>query len=134
MVTTTDSTAIARMSSTIAAPKISRASFDCIFPSSFNTWMDIAMLVAVRAVAIKRVSNAPRPYMENTANPTKNGTITPNAPTVKDAAPPLRNSLGVISNPATNKITMADSSPMCLMVSSNTTSGPPSNSGSPPKA
>ncbi len=92
------------------------------------------MLVAVRAVAINRVSNAPRPYIENTANPTKNATIMPNAPTVKDAAPPLRNSLGVISNPATNKITMADSYPMCLTASSNITNGIQSNSGSPPKA
>ncbi len=91
------------------------------------------MLVAVRAVEINKVSNAPRPYIENMINPTKNGTITPNAPTVKDAAPPLRNSLGVISNPATNKITMADSSPICLIVSSNTTIGPPSNIGNPLK-
>ena len=50
------------------------------------------------------------------------------------APPPLRNSLGVISRPAMNKITIADISPMCLTVSSKTTSGSPLNNGNPPKA
>ena len=48
--------------------------------------------------------------------------------------PPLRNSLGVISRPAMNKITIADISPMCLTVSSKTTNGSPLNNGNPPKA
>jgi hypothetical protein len=34
--------------------------------------------------------------MERTTKPTAKGTITPNAPIVNDAAPPLINSLGVI--------------------------------------
>ena len=63
--------------------------------------------MAVSAVAIKSTSNESRPYIERITNPTENGTITPNAPMVNDAAPPLRNSLGVISSPAINKITMA---------------------------
>ena len=112
MVVTTDSTAIARISSTIAAPNISLASFVCIFPSSVNTWTDIAILVAVSAVATNIDSNASNPKKVNTINPTKNGTITPIDPTVKEAAPPLKNSLGVISSPATNKMTMADISPI----------------------
>ena len=96
--------------------------------------MDIAILVAVRAVAINRVSNAHRPYIENGKPQKEWNNYTRCSPTVKEAAPQLRNSLGVISNPETNKITMADNSPMCLTVSSNTTYGPPSNNGSPPKA
>ena len=48
--------------------------------------------------------------------------------------PPLRNSLGVISRPAMNKITIADISPMCLRVSSKTTRGSPLNNSKPPKA
>jgi hypothetical protein len=36
---------------------------------------------------------------------------------MNDAAPPLRNSLGVISRPAMNRITIADISPMDLIVS-----------------
>ena len=60
--------------------------------------------------------------------------ITPSAPTVNDAAPPLRNSLGVISRPAIKRMTMAASSPIYLSVSSRTTKGWPSNKGSPPKA
>jgi hypothetical protein len=66
------------------------------------------MLVAVNAVAIKSVSSAFSPYIEKTIKPVKNGTITPNAPIAKEAMPPFRNSLGVISNPATNKITIDD--------------------------
>ena len=112
MVVTTDNTAMARISSTIAAPNISLASFVCIFPSSVNTCTDIAMLVAVRAVATNMDSNASNPNNVSTANPTKNGTITPIDPTVKEAAPPLRNSRGVISSPATNKMTIADISPI----------------------
>ena len=114
IVVTTDSTAIARISSTIAAPNINLASFVCIFPSSVNTWTDIAILVAVSAVATSIDSNASNPKNVSTTNPTKNGTMTPIDPTVKEAAPPLKNSRGVISNPATNRMTMADISPMVL--------------------
>ena len=112
MVVTTDRTAIARISSTIAAPSINLASLVCIFPSSVNTWTDIAILVAVSAVATSIDSSASNPNNVNTANPTKKGIITPIDPTVKEAAPPLKNSLGVISSPATNKMTMADISPI----------------------
>jgi hypothetical protein len=35
---------------------------------------------------------------------------------MNDAAPPLRNSLGVISRPAMNRITIAAISPICLRV------------------
>jgi hypothetical protein len=66
IVRTTDKTAIAKISSTIAAPKISRASFVCIFPIDDKSWIDIAILVAVNAVAIKSVSRASNPYKENT--------------------------------------------------------------------
>ena len=72
--------------------------------------------------------------MSGTTNPTKNGTITPIDPTVKEAAPPLRNSRGVISSPATNKMTMADISPILRMVSSSSTSGSPSKNINPPMA
>lgn len=50
------------------------------------------------------------------------------------APPPFRNSLGVISRPAMNRITIAEISPICLTVSSKTTRGSPLNNGNPPKA
>ena len=49
------------MSSTTAAPIINRASGDFIFPNSLNTWIEIAMLVAVSAVAISIDCNASNP-------------------------------------------------------------------------
>ena len=61
--------------------------------------------------------NASNPNMPNTTRPAKNGTTTPNVPTVNDAFPPLRNSFGVISNPAMNKITIAPISPRILISS-----------------
>ena len=118
----------------MAAPKISRASLVCIFPNDDKTWIDIAILVAVNAVAIKSVSSASNPYKENTKYPTKNGTITPSAPIVNELTPPFRNSLGVISKPATKSITIAANSPICLIVSSRITNGSPLNNGNPPKA
>ena len=66
IVVTTDKTAIASMSSTIAAPKINLASFVCIFPNSVNTRIDIAILVAVSAVATRIDCNAPIPKSVNT--------------------------------------------------------------------
>ena len=66
IVRTTDKIAMAKISSTMAAPKISLASFVCIFPNDDKTWIDIAILVAVNAVAIKSVSSASNPYKENT--------------------------------------------------------------------
>ena len=60
--------------------------------------------------------------------------MTPHAPTVNDAAPPFKNSLGVISRPAMNKITMPEISPICRTVSSNITSGFPSKIGNEPSA
>ncbi len=48
---TTDKTAIAKMSSTTAAPIMRRASGLFSFPYSLSTCTEIAMLVAVRAVA-----------------------------------------------------------------------------------
>ena len=60
--------------------------------------------------------------------------MTPSAPTVNELAPPRRNSLGVISNPATNNITIAANSPIFLIVSSRITYGFPLNNGNPPKA
>ena len=71
------------MSSTIAAPNINLASFVFIFPNSVKTWTDIAMLVAVSAVATSIDSNASSPNNVRTTNPTKNGRITPSDPTVK---------------------------------------------------
>ena len=123
IVRTTDKTAMAKISSTIAAPKISLASLVFIFPIDDKTWIDIAILVAVNAVAIKSVSSASNPYKENTKYPTKKGTMTPSAPIVNEHRPPRRNSLGVISNPATNNITIAANSPICLIVSSRITRG-----------
>ena len=58
IVRTTDKIAIAKISSTMAAPRISLASFVCIFPIDDKTWIDIAILVAVNAVAIKSVLSA----------------------------------------------------------------------------
>ncbi len=66
MVTTTDRTAIARISSTMAAPKINFASFDCILPNSFSTVTDIAILVAVSAVAIRIDCSTSNPNIKNT--------------------------------------------------------------------
>src|ERR671918_1100700 len=86
MVVTTERTAIARISSTIAAPSINLASFVCIFPNSVNTWTDIAILVAVSAVATSIDSNASNPKNVSTTNPTKNGTMTPIDPTVQPQA------------------------------------------------
>jgi len=60
--------------------------------------------------------------------------MTPSAPTVNELAPPRRNSLGVISNPATKRITIAANSPICLIVSSRITNGSPLNNGNPPNA
>lgn len=65
IVVTTESTAMARISSTIAAPKINLVSLVCIFPSSDNTWTDTAMLVAVKAVATSTDSNAAKPKSVN---------------------------------------------------------------------
>ena len=66
IVRTTDKIAIAKISSTMTAPRISLASFVCIFPIDDKTWIDIAILVAVNAVAIKSVSSASKQYKENT--------------------------------------------------------------------
>ena len=112
---TTDNTAIAKISSITAAPMISLASGVLILPNSLNTWIEIAILVAVSAVAINIDCNASNPNIWNTANPAKNGITTPNVPTVNDAFPPLRNSFGVISKPAINKITIAPISPSILI-------------------
>lgn len=60
--------------------------------------------------------------------------MTPIEPTVKAAVPPLRNSLGVISRPAINRITIADISPISLTVSSKTTRGSPLKAGIAPRA
>ena len=57
IVRTTDKIAIAKISSTMAAPRISLASFVCIIPIDDKTCIDIAILVAVNAVAIKSVSS-----------------------------------------------------------------------------
>ena len=108
---TTDRTAMASMSSTIAAPMISLASLDFIFPNSLSTWTEIAMLVAVSAVAISMDCRASNPNIWNAARPAKNGTTTPMVPTTNEALPPRRNSLGVISRPAMNRITIAPISP-----------------------
>ena len=56
IVRTTDKIAIAKISSTMAAPRISLASFVCIIPIDDKTCIDIAILVVVNAVAIKSVS------------------------------------------------------------------------------
>ena len=48
--------------------------------------------------------------------------------------PPFKNSLGVISRPAMNKITIPEISPICRTVSSNITSGFPSKIGNEPNA
>ena len=53
---------------------------------------------------------------------------------VNEAIPPFRNSLGVISRPAMNRITIADNSPICLTVSSRLTIGFPSNEIKAPRA
>jgi hypothetical protein len=58
IVRTTDKIAIAKISSTMAAPRISLASFVCIFPIDVKTWIDIAILVAINAVASKSVLSA----------------------------------------------------------------------------
>ena len=60
--------------------------------------------------------------------------MTPHAPIVNEGAPPLKNSLGVISRPAMNKITIPDNSPICRTVSFNMTSGFPSKRGNEPNA
>ena len=73
------------------------------------------MLVAVSAVAIIIACNASNPNAWNTNSPAKNGTTTPKVPTVNDAFPPRKNSFGVISNPAINKITIAPISPNVLI-------------------
>jgi hypothetical protein len=65
IVATTESAAMDRISSTIAAPRINLASLVCIFPNSDNTWTDIAILVAVKAVATSTDSNAGKPYRVN---------------------------------------------------------------------
>ena len=66
MVVTTERTAIASISSTMAVPKINLASFVCIFPKSVKTLTDIAILVAVRAVATRMDCNPPIPNSVNT--------------------------------------------------------------------
>jgi len=50
----------------MAAPKISLASFVCLFPIDDKTWIDIAILLAVNAVTIKSISSSSNPYKENT--------------------------------------------------------------------
>ena len=54
------------------------------------------------------------------------GITTPSVPTVKELLPPLRNSLGVISRPAMNKITIAPISPSSCKFASICKSGFPS--------
>ncbi len=61
--------------------------------------------------------NASNPNNWKTASPIKNGMTTPNVPTTNAAFPPLRNSFGVISSPAMNKITIAPISPNILISS-----------------
>jgi hypothetical protein len=56
------------------------------------------------------------------------------APIVNELAPPRKNSLELISNPATNNITIAANSPIFLIVSSRITSGSTLNNGNPPNA
>ena len=61
IVRTTDKIAIAKISSTMAAPRISLASLVFILPKNDKTCTDIATLVAVNAVAIKSVSSNSKP-------------------------------------------------------------------------
>ena len=75
IVRTTNKIAIDKISSTMAAPKISLASFDCIFPIDDKTWIDIAILLAVITVEINGISSASNPFNENTKYTTKNGTM-----------------------------------------------------------
>ena len=58
---TTDKTAMASISSTTAAPIIIRASGVFILPNSFSTCIEIAMLVAVSAVAMSIDCSASNP-------------------------------------------------------------------------
>ena len=66
IVRTTDKIAIAKISSTRAVSKISLASLVYIFPIDDKTWIDIVILLAINAVAIKSISSASDLYNENT--------------------------------------------------------------------
>ena len=77
---TTDSTAMASMSSTTAAPMMSRASGVFILPNSLSTWIDMAMLVAVRAVAIIIDWSASNPNACSTTAPRRTGPPPPASP------------------------------------------------------
>ena len=121
---TTDSTAMARISSTMAAPKINLPSFDCILFISLSTRTEIAMLVAVNAVAMTNTSISSKPKNKRkTKYPPKKGIITLSEPTVNEAAPFLKNSFGVISIPAIKRITIAEISPTCFITSLTTING-----------
>ena len=61
IVRTTDKIAIAKISSTMAALRISLASLVFILPKDDKTCTDIATLVTVNAVAIKSVSSNSKP-------------------------------------------------------------------------
>lgn len=88
-----------------------------------STCTEIAMEVAVSAVATMMAGSTSTPSAMNTKYPTKNGAMTPIAPTVNDGAPSFMNSLGVVFMPATNRMMMAAISPMWSTVSSRTTRG-----------
>ena len=60
--------------------------------------------------------------------------ITPIDPTVKEAIPPLKNSLGVTCSPPMKSITMAPISPITRIDSLSTINGSPLNNGKPPSA
>ena len=66
--------------------------------------------------------------------PAKKGKTTPAVPTVKEAFPPFRNSFGVISRPAINKITSAPISPSTIISELICTRDLPSNTMNAPNA
>ena len=114
IVRTTDKIAIAKILSTTAAPRINLASFVCIFPIDDKTWIDIAILVAANAVGIKSVLSASNQIWKIQNNQQKMERYA-YCIIVNELRPPFKNSRGVISNPATNNITIAANLPICRL-------------------
>jgi hypothetical protein len=71
----------------------------------------IEMLVATNADAITKQDIVSNPNRAEKPYPIMKGTITPTVPVMNEAEPTVLNSLKVISNPATNKMSIPPISP-----------------------
>ncbi len=95
------------------------------FPISSKVLRVIAILVAVRVAATKRLTFQENPRNCRIYNPKKKGTITPNIPTTVDLVPTILNCPKLISRPAIKRRRIAPISANINTYSFNSTIGSP---------